>query len=171
MATANTIVGDIYTIEERARIQGYLSSIWGISAILGPALGGALAEYLNWRWIFLINLPIAAASIYFLSVFFKENVVSVKSKIDYKGAILILLSLSLLFIYLLESGQSWPWISVQSFVLLGLIVILIIWAVRTEIKQPHAIMPIWVWKNKTLAFTNLAMAGMEIGRASCRERV
>lgn len=162
MATVNTIVGDIYTIEERARIQGYLSSIWGISAILGPALGGALAEYLNWRWIFLINLPIAAASIYFLSVFFKENVVSVKSKIDYKGAILILLYLSLLFIYLLESGQSWPWISVQSFVLLGLIVILIIWAVRTEIKQPHAIMPIWVWKNKTLAFTNLAMAGMGI---------
>lgn len=50
MATVNTIAGDIYSIKERARIQGYLSSIWGISAILGPALGGALAEFVNWRW-------------------------------------------------------------------------------------------------------------------------
>lgn len=74
MATVNTIAGDIYTVEERARIQGYLSSIWGISAILGPSLGGAIAEFINWRWIFFINLPIGALSLFLLTYFFKEKV-------------------------------------------------------------------------------------------------
>ena len=55
MATVNTIAGDIYSVEERAKIQGYLSSMWGISAIIGPAIGGALAEYISWHWIFLIK--------------------------------------------------------------------------------------------------------------------
>lgn len=162
MATVNTIAGDIYTVEERARVQGYLSSIWGISAIVGPALGGALAEYVNWRWIFLINLPIGALSIFFLVTFFKENIVPVKPKIDFKGAFLILISLTLLFVYLLESGQSWPWFSVTGLSILGLALLFSAWAIQTERKRPDAIMPMWIWRNKTLAFTNLAMAGMGI---------
>ncbi|MEB2355311.1 MAG: MFS transporter, partial [Ignavibacteriales bacterium] len=162
MATVNTIAGDIYTVEERAKIQGYLSSIWGISAIVGPALGGALAEYVNWRWIFLINLPIGALSIYFITTFFKEKIVPVKPVIDYKGAVLILITLALLFIYLLEGGQAWAWISFQSFALLITILLLTIWTVSTERKTADAIMPGWLWRNKTLAFTNLAMAGMGI---------
>src|SRR5690606_31233231 len=111
MATVNTIAGDIYTVKERAKIQGYLSSIWGISAILGPALGGALAEFVNWRWIFLINLPVGALSIFFLLAFFKEKIVPGKPVIDYRGAILILFTLALLLVYLLEGGQSWAWVS------------------------------------------------------------
>lgn len=108
MATVNTIAGDIYTVKERARIQGYLSSIWGVSAILGPAVGGALAEYVNWRWIFLINLPLGVVAVFFLTAFFKEKIVPVKPVIDYKGAILILCTLGLLFVFLLEGGQGWP---------------------------------------------------------------
>lgn len=162
MATVNTIAGDIYSVKERAKIQGYLSSIWGVSAILGPALGGALAEFVNWRWIFLINLPVGALSIFFLITFFKEKVVPMKATIDYRGAILILCTLGLLLVYLLESGQSWPWLSWPSFTLLILIVIMAIWTYRSERKLPHAIMPTWLWKNKTLALTNFAMAGMGI---------
>src|SRR5690606_21749085 len=105
----NTIAGDIYSVRERAKIQGYLSSIWGVSAIIGPALGGALAEYVNWRWIFLINLPLGGVAIFFLVAFFKEKAISIKPAIDYKGAILILCTLGLLFVFLLEGGQSWPW--------------------------------------------------------------
>lgn len=162
MATVNTIAGDIYSVQERAKIQGYLSSIWGVSAIIGPALGGALAEYINWRWIFLINLPLGALSIIFLLTFFKEKVESDKPVIDYKGAFLILCTLGLLLVYLLEGGQSWPWLSWPSITLLILTVVMAFLAYNAERNTPHAIMPIWLWKNRTLAFTNLAMAGMGI---------
>lgn len=162
MATVNTIAGDIYSVKERAKIQGYLSSIWGVSAILGPALGGALVEFVNWRWIFLINLPIGILSIVFLVLFFKEKVDSDKPMIDYKGALLILCTLGLLLVYLLESGQNWPWLSWQSFSFLLLTFAMAYWSYRVESQSSDAIMPIWLWKNKTFAFTNLAMAGMGI---------
>ena len=162
MATVNTIAGDIYSIEERAKIQGLLSSIWGVSAIIGPALGGALAEYVNWRWIFLINLPIGAVSIFFLLAFFKEKIVQASLKIDYKGAILILLTLSLLFVFLLEGGQTWAWLSLPSFVLFFAVLLLGYLSFRIEGSSPHAIMPVWLWRNKTMAFTNLAIMGMGI---------
>lgn len=162
MATVNTIAGDIYTVEERAKVQGYLSSIWGISAILGPAIGGAFAEYVDWRWIFLINLPIGTVSLFLITTFFKEKVEKTKTIIDFKGAFLILLTLSLLFVFLLESGQSWRWISSQSLILLLVIIVFVFLTIRTEMKSSNAIMPLWVWKNKTFAFTNLAMVGMGI---------
>ena len=62
-----TIAGDIYTIEERAKAQGYLASVWAISSVLGPTLGGVFSEYVSWRWIFFVNIPIcllAATMIY-----------------------------------------------------------------------------------------------------------
>lgn len=162
MATVNTIAGDIYSVRERARIQGYLSSIWGVSAILGPAVGGALTEYVDWRWIFLINLPVGAVSIFFLSTYFKEKIVPRKPNIDYKGAILILCTLGLVFVYLLEGGQRWPWFSVQGFALLSAILLMAFLSYRREKKSPDAIMPAWLWRNRTLAFSNLAMVGMGI---------
>ncbi len=162
MANVNTIAGDIYSVKERARIQGYLSSIWGISAILGPALGGALSVYFHWRWIFLINLPIGFVSLFLIIHFFKEKIVSNKTKIDYKGAILILITLSLFFLFILEGGLSWAWTSTTSIaILIGVIVFAYLTytsAKRTE----HAIMPLWVWQNRTIAFNSLAMIGMGI---------
>ncbi|MGH3423662.1 MAG: MFS transporter, partial [Nocardioidaceae bacterium] len=53
-----TIVGDIYSVAERARVQGYLASVWGISSVVGPTLGGVFSDYATWRWIFFINLPV-----------------------------------------------------------------------------------------------------------------
>ncbi len=162
MASVNTIAGDIYSVEERAKIQGWLSSIWGISAIVGPALGGALAEYVSWRWIFIINLPVGILSITFLALYFKENVHVRRVKIDYKGAVLILATLGLFIVYLLEGGQNWPWISVQSFGMLAGILLLAYLAVKIEQKAQEAILPGWIWKNRTLTFTNIAMIFMGI---------
>ncbi|MCO5249177.1 MAG: MFS transporter [Chitinophagales bacterium] len=162
MASVNTIAGDIYTVEERAAIQGWLSSIWGISAIIGPALGGTIAQYISWRWIFLFNIPIGILSIAFLILFFKEKIIPKNVKIDYKGSVLILLTVSLLIIFLLESGQSWEWISKESTIILACIFILGYFTFKIENKTEGAVLPSWVWKNKTLMFTNFAMIFMGI---------
>src|SRR5690606_1164581 len=111
MATVNTIAGDIYTIQERAKIQGWLSSVWGGSALLGPALGGALAEYASWRWIFLINIPVGIASIALLSLFFHEKKPHERSPVDWAGAIAMLITGTVIMFGLLQGGQSWPWLS------------------------------------------------------------
>jgi multidrug resistance protein len=58
MPTTITIVGDLYSVEERAKVQGYIASVWGVSSVVGPTLGGVFSEYVSWRWIFFINIPL-----------------------------------------------------------------------------------------------------------------
>src|SRR3954468_12318560 len=93
---ATTIVGDIYTTEERAKIQGYLSSVWGISAITGPAVGGLLVQYVSWHYVFWINIPLGLLSLVGLWLFLHEDVVKKKHEIDYLGAILLTVTISTL---------------------------------------------------------------------------
>ncbi len=57
-----TIVGDIYTVAERAKVQGYIASVWGIASFVGPTLGGVFSDYLSWRWIFFVNVPLGLAA-------------------------------------------------------------------------------------------------------------
>lgn len=162
MATVNTLAGDIYSIKERAKIQGWLSSVWGMAAILGPALGGAFAEYASWRWIFLINIPIGIGSIALISIFLKENTPHHRHKIDWSGATFMLIAGTIIMFGLLQGGQSWPWLSLNTLLIFLLAVIFILITIRIEKKSPEPIMPGWVWKNKVLLGSNLAMIGMGI---------
>ena len=70
---ATTIVGDIYTPAERARVQGYLSGVFGVAAIFGPPLGAFLVQYVSWSFVFWINLPIGAVSFAMLGRFLHER--------------------------------------------------------------------------------------------------
>ena len=108
---ATTIVGDIYTKEERAKIQGYLSSVWGISAILGPALGGLLVQYVSWRFIFWINIPLGILAMVGIGIFLHENIEKNKKPIDYKGAFLVTIFTSIFMYVLLKveiDGIGYP---------------------------------------------------------------
>ena len=60
---ALTVVGDLYSVQERARVQGYIASGWGAAAVIGPTLGGFFSDYLSWRWIFFLNIPIGVLAI------------------------------------------------------------------------------------------------------------
>src|SRR4051812_25346009 len=69
-----TVVGDLYSVEERARVQGYVASVWGAASVIGPTLGGVFSEYVSWRWIFFINIPLGAVAAWMLWRNFKEKV-------------------------------------------------------------------------------------------------
>src|SRR5690606_15661712 len=60
MPLAFIIVGDIFTLEQRAKVQGLFSGVWGVSSVVGPLLGGFLVDTIGWHWVFLVNLPPAA---------------------------------------------------------------------------------------------------------------
>ncbi len=160
MATVNTLAGDLYSVRERARIQGWLSSVWGVAALVGPLLGGAFAEYTSWRWIFLINLPIGVVSIALLARFLQEKPTHRRHRIDYAGAGLMLLAGGSLIFGLLQGGQAWPWFSAPSLVVFSLAAVLIAATVVVERRASEPIIPGWLWRKRVLAGTNLAMIGM-----------
>lgn len=160
MATVNTIAGDIYTIQERAKIQGWLSSVWGVSAILGPTLGGAFAQYASWRWIFFINIPIGIASIILISLFLHENKPEKRTQIDWKGATAMLVTGLVIMFGLLQGGQSWPWLSFNTLaiILIGALLVFITFRIESRSKEP--ILPQWVWRKRVILGANLATIGM-----------
>ncbi len=162
MATVATLVGDLYTVRERAAIQGWLSSVWGVAAILGPTLGGAFVEYATWHWIFLINLPLGAVALLLLVRFLRERVEPQEHQIDFTGALLILLGSASLFFGLLEGGQAWPWASWQIVASFGLAVLLLAAAWRVERYATEPTMPGWLWRRRNVALSNLATAGLGI---------
>ncbi|MCC7327790.1 MAG: MFS transporter [Burkholderiales bacterium] len=160
MATVNTLAGDLYSVRERARIQGWLSSAWGIAAIVGPTLGGAFAEYASWRWIFLINLPIGALSIILIGRFLHEQPQHRRHRIDYAGAGLVLATGGSLIFGLLQGGQAWPWLSAPSIGVFAVTAALATATILVERRAREPIMPAWLWRHRMLAGTNLAMVGM-----------
>jgi MFS family permease len=88
---ASTVIGDIYTPAERARMQGYMSSVFGIAAIVGPGLGAFLVEHVRWAAVFWVNLPIGVASIAMFAAFLPERIERRQHRIDYLGAFLLIL--------------------------------------------------------------------------------
>ena len=160
MATVNTLAGDLYSVRERARVQGWLSSVWGVAAILGPTLGGAFAEYTSWRWIFLINLPIGAVAIFLITRFLHEQLEARRHRIDYAGAGLMLFAVGALLLGLLQGGQAWPWWSAPSVGIFSLAALLIAVTVWVERRAAEPVLPGWLWGQPVLLCSNLAMIGM-----------
>src|SRR6202035_4494716 len=67
-----TIIGDIYELEQRGKVQGLFSGVWGLSSVVGPALGGIIVDHYTWRWVFYINIPFGVLSGMLLALFLKE---------------------------------------------------------------------------------------------------
>jgi EmrB/QacA subfamily drug resistance transporter len=155
-----TIIGDLYTVEERARVQGYVASVWGASSVLGPLTGGLFSEYVSWRWIFLINLPLGAVALVTLRRRFSENVVRRQHSIDYSGAALLTTGCSLLILGLLEGGTAWAWRSATSALVLGGAAVAIGLFLRIEQRAKEPVVPLWVFRRRILVGGNLASMGV-----------
>lgn len=159
-ATVNTLAGDLYSLAERGKAQGWLSSVWGISAIAGPAVGGLFVEYVSWRWIFLVNVPIGIFALGFLLRYLHERVERRRHAIDYRGAILVTLAAGSLYFGLLQGGTAWAWLSVPSVATFLASAVFAASAVRVELRAAEPIMPPWVWRHRALIGANLATVGL-----------
>ena len=115
-----TIVGDIYTVAERAKVQGYVASVWAISSVVGPALGGIFAQLDAWRWIFWVNVPLCLVAGWMLLREYHEKKQTQQHRIDYAGAALLTVGLTGLILGMLEGGNAWDWISVPSALCFGI---------------------------------------------------
>lgn len=152
---ATTIVGDIYSAEERAKVQGYLASVWGISAVTGPAVGGLLVQYVSWNYVFWINIPLGILSLIGIGFYLHENVEKKKHEIDYLGAFLLTLSISSLMFLLVEGGGRWSWGSWQIVSLIVLFIVTIGLFVYHEGRASEPVMPFNIWKERSIFIANV----------------
>jgi hypothetical protein len=159
-----TVIGDLFQLEERARIQGYTSSVWGVSAVVGPAIGGLLVQYASWHWVFFINLPIGAAALAMLVRHLHERVVPTRHAIDVAGAATLMGGIGLMVLGLLQGGVAWPWGSLESLATFAAAALLLGWFVVVERRAPEPVMPLWVFGHRTLMAANLA--GLMLGAVS-----
>ncbi|SHG15471.1 drug resistance transporter, EmrB/QacA subfamily [Geodermatophilus nigrescens] len=155
-----TVIGDIYTVEERARVQGYLASVWGISSVLGPTLGGLFSDALSWRWIFLINLPLGALAFWALSRRWTEKVERSAHRLDVAGAVLLSAGAALLVLGLLEGGNAWAWASAPGIAVLATAVALLAAFALVERRAAEPVLPLWVLRRRILASGNVAALGL-----------
>ncbi len=144
LPVATTVVGDIFTIEKRAKIQGLLSSVWGISAIVGPALGGLIVDNVGWRWVFYVNLPFGLLAIVAFWLFLHETAPRGRRSIDYAGAFGLTVALTLVLLGALASGESAGSLVASPWALLGsggLLTGLVIWG-QTRAAEPLLPLPL-----------------------------
>lgn len=147
-----TIVGDLFSLEERARVQGFFSAVWGASSVAGPALGAIITETIGWRWIFYINLPFGLAATALLAWSLHERKPERRHRLDYVGAAVLTGGVTILLLGLLGSGEGGglnpPLIAAGVALLIAFALI--------ESRVPEPILPIDLFRSAAIAVPCLA---------------
>jgi EmrB/QacA subfamily drug resistance transporter len=152
---AVTLAGDLYKPEERHRVQGWIGSVWGISAIVGPSLGGFIVEYLHWSWVFYINVPLGALTMAGIIMYLHESPAHKKHKIDYAGTLLLTISAAAFMLAVLQGGTAWAWSSQQSLSLFAFSFVSMVALIFCESRAAEPILPLWVFKNSLIRLGGL----------------
>ena len=147
-----TIIGDIFTLKERAKMQAYFSGVWGISSVIGPFIGGIITDQLSWHWVFYINVPIGIAAALIIGLALKEPKLTEKPSIDYAGATLLIVSISLLMLALVEGGVSVAtFFSMQNILLLASAIVLLVIFGWVENRAKDPLIPFELFRNRTVS--------------------
>lgn len=147
-----TIIGDSFTLKERAKMQAYFSGVWGLSSVIGPMIGGFITDQISWRWVFFVNLPIGVAAAVIIGFALKEPKNTQKPVVDYAGAVTLMLAISLLMLAMVEGGNSIQSVfSSQNLVLFaaGGVLLAIFGWIERHAKDP--IIPFHLFRDRTVA--------------------
>lgn len=151
MPLAFTIIGDIFTFEQRAKMQGYFSSVWGISSIIGPILSGFLVEQATWQWVFWINLPFGLFAATLMILAWRDVSPRSPGQVDYLGATVLSAAIIALMLALFEMREGTTANLGISILLLGIAMVLFatLWAVERRAANP--ILPLALFRERLFA--------------------
>jgi EmrB/QacA subfamily drug resistance transporter len=168
-ASAFTVLGDIYSPAERARIQGLFGAVFGLSSIIGPVVGGFLTDNLGWRWVFYVNLPVGLLGVLVVTAFlpFVRTKASWRD-IDFIGSAALAAGLIPVLVALsVAKDQGWTSFEVLGLLGFGLAMLVAFFVIEQRVKEP--IVPFRLFKNRAFAvsmivgfFAALGMFGMII---------
>jgi EmrB/QacA subfamily drug resistance transporter len=136
------IIGEVYSFEQRARVQGLFASVWGLASILGPVLGGFLVDGLSWRWVFLLNLPAGLLATTVLLLVWADTSPRGGGRIDYRGAIALVGGIVSLLLALFAMERAGAWRSPSTWVLVAVAAVLWITLWRVERSADDPIVPV-----------------------------
>jgi EmrB/QacA subfamily drug resistance transporter len=148
---AMTIVADLYPARERGKIQGYLASVWAISAVLGPITGGFIIRDWSWPWIFWINVPIGIAAAAGFTVFLHEHAKHERRSVDIVGATLFTVAVASLLIALTEAGIS---DHTPGLVACGVFCVSLILFITQERRAADPMISFALWSRRPIAAAN-----------------
>ncbi len=156
MPLAMTIIGDLFPPEKRGKMQGIIGAVFGISSIAGPAIGGFITEQLDWHWVFFVNLPFGILAAAILATSLKDVKSKHKPSIDWLGALTLTLAIiSILLVTVLggdgKTPGTYPWSSLPIIGLISLSVILLGLFIYIETQSKEPIMPLSLFKHRTIA--------------------
>ncbi|GGU24795.1 MDR family MFS transporter [Lentzea flava] len=160
-ALATIVMAAMIPPRELGRYSGLFGAVFGVGTVAGPLIGGLLVDtsWLGWRWCFFIGVPFALAAIWLLQRTLHLPVVRKEdTKIDYLGAFLIVSGVSTLLIWSSSAGQKFDWWSGWTAGLVTLGVLLLVAAVRVEATAHDPIVPLSIFRNRTVSLTTVASA-------------
>ncbi|WP_036709944.1 MDR family MFS transporter [Paenibacillus pinihumi] len=156
MPLSQTIIGDIFTAEQRAKWQGVFGGIFGLSSVIGPFIGGFLVDAISWHWIFLINVPFGLLSAIFIFTGMRRELVARQDKvyIDYAGIAALVPFLVLLLLGLSLGGDKFAWNSATSYWLFGGSALLLIAFLLIEARAKEPILDLSLFRNRVFSAAN-----------------
>lgn len=161
MSMPRATVGDIFTPKERGKWMGVMMAVFGLSSIIGPALGGWITDSFSWRWVFYINLPFAVLAIIGVIVTLPKVRAEHQVKVDWLGSVILVIGLIPILLGFTWAGTKYAWGSPQELMLFigGLLVIVLF--VLWERKAKDPLLAPDLFKNRI--FTTSLILGVLIG--------
>jgi EmrB/QacA subfamily drug resistance transporter len=158
-----TIIGDLFKLERRAKVQGYISGVWGVASLVGPLLGGLLTDFVSWRWVFYINVPFGVIAMWLIgSALPKGRPTDRVPVVDYAGIALFATGVSALLLGLVEVGRVGAWGGLDVLGPLAVAVVALGAFVAVERRAREPIVPLGLFGNRIVlaAIITGFLAGM-----------
>lgn len=161
MVSAFAMIGELFGPRDRAKYQGYSSAVFALSSILGPVAGGYITDFMGWRWVFLVNLPVGLVVLGVIAVAMKSKFTEKKHKVDYVGGVLLAVATTAI-VYWGDHVLDPAGPDLLTFVLPVIGVGAAIWFVMTERRAAEPIVPLRLFRNHTISIVTIVslLAGM-----------
>jgi EmrB/QacA subfamily drug resistance transporter len=160
---AQTIVADVVPARERGKYQGLFGSVFGVTSVLGPLIGGFFVDNLSWRWVFYVNIPIGLVALAVVAAVLPGHLRRAAHKIDYAGTVLLAAAATSIVLFTSLGGTTYAWSSAPMFILAATAVVsgvLFVWA---ESRAAEPVVPLHLFRNRV--FSAASAIGFVVGFA------